>query len=487
MIEKNSNNKNIKSLEEYYKSQNKVEINQNNIIKENTNNLLVFVLTYNMKGKTPSDDDIQLLFPQDINKFDLYIISTQECLRSIGASFLIDSKEEWIKSLSKFFGENYINLINSNLGAIHLCIFCKKEKLIHFHELRSGEIKTGFLNLFSNKGAVSVSMKYLDKHILFIGCHLAAGQDENNKRNEGLFRIKTNLKMSINDDAKTKLKEQKNLHKSQLQINKLQKKDDDDNNDNNIKNNDQLLEKNNIKKKLSGSLLLKNIKKINNDDNNKDDIDIKENERYIDNMLNGLEIESEKDEKEENHINANIKPPKNVEIKMNELFENKHNNSSKSLNSIINDENKEKTMEDYDFVIISGDLNYRLNFDSNENIEEIINKKDPEILWKKDQLTEEIKKEHDLEEGIINFMPTYKYKDKLDEYDFERTPGWTDRILYKSKKKYDIMLCEYSSIQNIFLSDHKPVYAIFKINFKNKEMNKKLEIKDNNNEECIII
>ena len=487
MIEKNSNNKNIKSLEEYYKSQNKVEINQNNIIKENTNNLLVFVLTYNMKGKTPSDDDIQLLFPQDINKFDLYIISTQECLRSIGASFLIDSKEEWIKSLSKFFGENYINLINSNLGAIHLCIFCKKEKLIHFHELRSGEIKTGFLNLFSNKGAVSVSMKYLDKHILFIGCHLAAGQDENNKRNEGLLRIKTNLKMSINGDAKTKLKEQKNLHKSQLQINKLQKKDDDDNNDNNIKNIDQLLEKNNIKKKLSGSLLLKNIKKINNDDNNKDDVDIKENERYIDNMLNCLEIESEKDEKEENHINANIKPPKNVEIKIDELFENKHNNSSKSLNSIINDENKEKTMEDYDFVIISGDLNYRLNFDINENVEEIINKKDPEILWKKDQLTEEIKKEHDLEEGIINFMPTYKYKEKLNEYDFERTPGWTDRILYKSKKKYDIMLCEYSSIQNIFLSDHKPVYAIFKINFKNREMNKKLEIKDNNNEECIII
>ena len=232
---------------------------------------------------------------------------------------------------------------------------------------------------------------------------------------------------------------------------------------------------------------MKNIKKINNDDNNKDDIDIKENERYIDNMLNGLEIESEEDDKEENHINANIKPPKNVEIKLNELFENKHNNSSKSLNSIINDESKEKTMDDYDFVIIGGDLNYRLNFDINENIEEIINKNDPEILWKKDQLTEEIKKEHDLEEGIINFMPTYKYKEKLNEYDFERTPGWTDRILYKSKKKYDIMLCEYSSIQNIFLSDHKPVYAIFKINFKNREMNKKLEIKDNNNEECIII
>ncbi len=49
------------------------------------------------------------------------------------------------------------------------------------------------------------------------------------------------------------------------------------------------------------------------------------------------------------------------------------------------------------------------------------------------------------------------------------------------------MLCEYNSIQNIFLSDHKPVYAIFKINFKNKkDFGEDLKIKDDNNKECNI-
>ena len=65
-----------------------------------------------MKGKTPSELDIPLLFPKDINKFDLYIISTQECLRSIGASIFNDSKEEWITA-----GE-YINFLKrTDLGS----------------------------------------------------------------------------------------------------------------------------------------------------------------------------------------------------------------------------------------------------------------------------------------------------------------------------------------------------------------------------------
>ena len=82
-------------------------------------------------------------------------------------------------------------------------------------------------------------------------------------------------------------------------------------------------------------------------------------------------------------------------------------------------------------------------------------------------------------------MPTYKYKENSNEYDYSRIPGWTDRILYKSKKYYDIMLCEYSSINNINLSDHKPVYAIFKIDCKDKKfINNKYKKKD---EECCIM
>ena len=64
--------------------------------------LLVYVLTYNLHGLVPKDEEIGTLFPKEgINRFDIFVINTQECLRSIAASFFSDSKEEWEKSLTK--------------------------------------------------------------------------------------------------------------------------------------------------------------------------------------------------------------------------------------------------------------------------------------------------------------------------------------------------------------------------------------------------
>ena len=489
MTEINQTNKNIKSLEDYYLSKNPQISKDKLMIKTNENNLLLYVITYNMKGKTPSEEDIPSLFPKDINKFDIYVISTQECLRSITASMFISSKDKWISLLSNFFGENFMNLINSNLGATHLSIFAKKEKAKNFHELRSGEIETGFMNWFSNKGAVSGSMKYLDKHILFIGCHLAAGQDKSEKRNEDLLRIKTTLRTSINFEAKDKLKK----HKANIDIKKSSI----------IKNvNNNELNNDNITKKFSKSVVLKQNKTIQfneeqeeKKDNNKIDINNKINEgddKSAEKIFDEIkEVESKKDEENNNNIDnlkeLNVNLNKDIEIKMTELFENKKDIDKESCTSIsIEEKMKEKSMDDYDFVIISGDLNYRLDFEHGVNIEEIMNKKNPEILWEKDQFSKEIKKEHELKEGIINFMPTFKYKVNSNEYDYEREPGWTDRILFKSKKLYDIMLCDYSCLQDVDLSDHKPVYAVFKINFKNKEVEHNINIKSNINDECIL-
>ncbi len=217
----------------------------------------------------------------------------------------------------------------------------------------------------------------------------------------------------------------------------------------------------------------------------------KKNKIFFDNLE---EVDSIHDE-DINNINIE-KDNENIQLKINEIFDDKNENnhlSNKMLNSSIIDldDKEDKLMEDFDFVILSGDLNYRLDI-SQEDIEEIINQKNPEILWDKDQLNNEIKKENKFEEGLINFMPTYKYKKNSDEYDHQRIPAWTDRILFKSKKKYDIMLCEYKSIQNINISDHKPVYAIFKINFKNRKKNDNIyninyEINNiNNDKKCIL-
>ena len=491
MTENNSSKKVHKNLEEYYKS--KINnINEENSLNNNNDNLLIYVLTFNMKGRTPSESDIPLLFPHDINKFDLFVISTQECLRSILSSMIISSKDEWINLLSKFFGDNFLNLINSNLGPCHLCVFVKKEKAKHFHELRSGELETGLFNFFSNKGAVSASMKYKDKNILFIGCHLAAGHNENNKRNESLLRIKTTLKTSINIEAKNKLKSyKKNINES---LNKFQSTEimyDNNNFKNNLININQ--EQNDTLKYTKTFVFNKNINQnLNEHKENINNIEEKEEEKNDRKLNNNLdfnelkEIESEKDENEKNIFMENHND-KDIEIKMPELFEDKQN---MTINSIISNnpeiKAKEKTMDEYDFVILSGDLNYRIDFNITDDIDELIKQKNPEILWDKDQLTKEIKRENEFQEGIINFMPTYKYKDNSDEYDYERKPGWTDRILYKSKKNYDIMLCKYNCIKEVYLSDHKPVYAVFKINFKNKNMEQNCKIKNNISDDCIL-
>ena len=491
MTENNSSKKVHKNLEEYYKS--KINnINEENSLNNNNDNLLIYVLTFNMKGRTPSESDIPLLFPHDINKFDLFVISTQECLRSILSSMIISSKDEWINLLSKFFGDNFLNLINSNLGPCHLCVFVKKEKAKHFHELRSGELETGLFNFFSNKGAVSASMKYKDKNILFIGCHLAAGHNENNKRNESLLRIKTTLKTSINIEAKNKLKSyKKNINES---LNKFQSTEimyDNNNFKNNLININQ--EQNDTLKYTKTFVFNKNINQnLNEHKENINNIEEKEEEKNDRKLNNNLdfnelkEIESEKDENEKNILMENHND-KDIEIKMPELFEDKQN---MTINSIISNnpeiKAKEKTMDEYDFVILSGDLNYRIDFNIRDDIDELIKQKNPEILWDKDQLTKEIKRENEFQEGIINFMPTYKYKDNSDEYDYERKPGWTDRILYKSKKNYDIMLCKYNCIKEVYLSDHKPVYAVFKINFKNKNMEQNCKIKNNISDDCIL-
>ena len=492
MTENNSSKKVHKNLEEYYKS--KISnINEENSLNNNNDNLLIYVLTFNMKGRTPSESDIPLLFPHDINKFDLFVISTQECLRSILSSMIISSKDEWINLLSKFFGDNFLNLINSNLGPCHLCVFVKKEKAKHFHELRSGELETGLFNFFSNKGAVSASMKYKDKNILFIGCHLAAGHNENNKRNESLLRIKTTLKTSINIEAKNKLKSyKKNINES---LNKFQSTEimyDNNNFKNNLININQ--EQNDTLKYTKTFVFNKNINQnLNEHKENINNIEEKEEEKNDKKLNDNLdfnelkEIESEKDENNEKNILMENHNDKDIEIKMPELFEDKQN---MTINSIISNnpeiKAKEKTMDEYDFVILSGDLNYRIDFNITDDIDELIKQKNPEILWDKDQLTKEIKRENEFQEGIINFMPTYKYKDNSDEYDYERKPGWTDRILYKSKKNYDIMLCKYNCIKEVYLSDHKPVYAVFKINFKNKNMEQNCKIKNNISDDCIL-
>lgn len=66
-------------------------------------------------------------------------------------------------------------------------------------------------------------------------------------------------------------------------------------------------------------------------------------------------------------------------------------------------------------------------------------------------------------ENQIVFNPTYKYDKRSKNYDSstkKRKPAWTDRILYKSK---DFECHNYDEINEVLVSDHRPVFADFSV------------------------
>jgi hypothetical protein len=148
-------------------------------------------------------------------------------------------------------------------------------------------------------------------------------------------------------------------------------------------------------------------------------------------------------------------------------------------------------MDNMDRIFFCGDLNYRLDL-PREIVEHTIrriasfeeNSTDDtddflvfectsaqclrDSLLRHDQLLAAIAAERafvGFAEGRISFPPTFKFdKDSPEnEYDSspkQRVPAWTDRILYKPVQT---RVLEYTSIPTSFHSDHRPVYATFRV------------------------
>ena len=413
------------------------------------------------------------------------------------------------------------------------------------------------MNILANKGAIGVSMKYQNKTLLFVCCHLSSGQDRIDARNSDFKKISLglnlkptskfnrnldNIKLGLNNreiynsnccpgeivgnNNKNFFEEEKKI-KVISEIQDIEEKEDfkkigirksslalPHSKDIDIVNiDDKLLKTKTIinQKKLS---FFYNNKNNENNNESQSGSDINSNINRIDiskKVKNNLNFSPQKritpikpiitkstnELINSDNINSNYKKsPHNPEYLIAKGDTKSTNAVTKMISSNIDEQNlKIKTelscdldlepysgMNQYDLVIFSGDLNYRINMDK-EEVKKLISNNDVETLLEKDQLYSAInKREIDLDdfyEGRINFMPTYKFLDGTNEYDYaERVPGWTDRILYRANNLSDIILCKYSSIADVKTSDHKPVFAIFKINFnheKNKNKYKNIE------------
>uniref|UniRef100_A0A6B2KXC7 phosphoinositide 5-phosphatase n=1 Tax=Arcella intermedia TaxID=1963864 RepID=A0A6B2KXC7_9EUKA len=133
----------------------------------------------------------------------------------------------------------------------------------------------------------------------------------------------------------------------------------------------------------------------------------------------------------------------------------------------------------HDYIFWFGDLNFRIDLPYQDVIGRI-SREDFEFLYRHDQLNKAMKTDQifkGFKEGAINFAPTYKYEIDSDVYDTKRVPAWCDRILFKSTGNQYINQLVYSRGE-IYISDHRPIKALFEIDIKtiDKEKKEKLEM-----------
>ena len=179
----------------------KIKINNpspENIKQSITLTYSICCLTYNMHGQTPTLEQInQLLSIHKEKKFDIYVIGSQECLRSIFKSLFYSNKSLWEEQLKNYFGNEYENIQSVTLGAIHIIILVKKSIKNNIKQIKYNTVKTGANNYLGNKGAVGIWFTLFNLNIMFINSHLASNSKCPEKRNNNFEYIMTNMNDNI--------------------------------------------------------------------------------------------------------------------------------------------------------------------------------------------------------------------------------------------------------------------------------------------------
>ncbi|BFZ24676.1 hypothetical protein BsWGS_27714 [Bradybaena similaris] len=152
----------------------------------NIQHMKVFCGTWNVNGRSPLEPLHKWMVVDD-DPPDIYAIGFQELDLSKEAFIFADSPKEaeWQDAVLAYLHPKakYKKVKSVRLVGVLLIIYIQMKHVKHISYIDSDSVPTGIMGILGNKGGVSVRFTLYSTSLCFVNSHLAAHQDEFERRN----------------------------------------------------------------------------------------------------------------------------------------------------------------------------------------------------------------------------------------------------------------------------------------------------------------
>lgn len=307
---------------------------------------MIRIVTWNQEAKdTPTPEEVRNIL-FPCRKYHIIAVGTQECENTFAKSIITPSKVKWETTLEEALGTEYDVVRSHSLQALHIILFAHKSIGHLLTKVRSRAVPTGIGDTLGNKGGIGIAVTIGESTFLFVNMHLSAHQHATERRTREFYKICNGL------------------------ATRIWKRDS---------------EMTSVVSSTSGS------SSANYDDDHGISNSINDEDDMHDNLLDDEDIIRD----------TTVRMPLLQPSKITQYSDNEHNNHP-TTNQLV---------DAFDHVFIFGDLNFRIN-GTREVIDGMLESHMHAALLCNDQLTMLLQFNRmfvGLDEGPMNFFPTYKF------------------------------------------------------------------------------